>query len=165
MTTEDATLQGMLGRALTGEGAHVEASKVLEGLDWELAGAQPTSVPHSIYQLVHHITYWDEWVVNWLDGEDPPIPEHASGSWVDTIGPPNREEWDRTVTRFATLSDELGQRTRDDLFSTRVAAGVTRTRLEMLQTIASHRSYHLGQVVFLRQMLGAWPPPSGGLTW
>jgi hypothetical protein len=35
----------------------------------------------------------------------------------------------------------------------------------MLQTIGAHNSYHLGQVVQLRQMLGAWPPASGGLTW
>lgn len=41
----------------------------------------------------------------------------------------------------------------------------TKAPLEMLQTIASHNSYHLGQVVILRQRLCAWPPPSGGLTW
>src|SRR5262249_12094487 len=40
-----------------------------------------------------------------------------------------------------------------------------KTPLEVLQTIASHNSYHLGQVVVLRQRLCAWPPPSGGLTW
>ena len=40
-----------------------------------------------------------------------------------------------------------------------------KTPLEMLQTIASHNSYHVGQVVVLRQRLCAWPPPSGGLTW
>jgi len=35
----------------------------------------------------------------------------------------------------------------------------------MLQAIASHTSYHAGQVVLVRQMLGTWPPPSGGVTW
>lgn len=29
----------------------------------------------------------------------------------------------------------------------------TKTQLEMLQTIASHNSYHIGQVVVLRQRL------------
>ena len=28
-----------------------------------------------------------------------------------------------------------------------------------------HNSYHLGQVVLLRQALGAWPPPSGTDSW
>jgi uncharacterized damage-inducible protein DinB len=39
------------------------------------------------------------------------------------------------------------------------------SRLRMFHTIASHTSYHIGQVVMLRQLLGKWPPPSGGLTW
>ncbi|GAC1419193.1 MAG: hypothetical protein NVSMB62_11680 [Acidobacteriaceae bacterium] len=30
---------------------------------------------------------------------------------------------------------------------------------------AAHAAYHLGRVVLLRQMLGAWPPPAGGFTW
>jgi uncharacterized damage-inducible protein DinB len=31
--------------------------------------------------------------------------------------------------------------------------------------MAAHNSHHLGQVVLLRQILGAWPPPSGSYTW
>jgi uncharacterized damage-inducible protein DinB len=41
----------------------------------------------------------------------------------------------------------------------------TRTHLALLRAMASHNSYHAGQVVVLRQLLGSWPPPSGGLTW
>jgi len=35
----------------------------------------------------------------------------------------------------------------------------------MLHTIATHNSYHAGQVALLRQLLRKWPPPSGGVTW
>lgn len=40
-------------------------------------------------------------------------------------------------------------------------------RLERLElhAVAAHNNYHAGQVTFLRQVLGKWPPPSGGLTW
>lgn len=31
--------------------------------------------------------------------------------------------------------------------------------------IATYNSHHAGQVVLLRQLLGKWPPRSGGLTW
>ncbi len=37
--------------------------------------------------------------------------------------------------------------------------------LEILQLIATHNSYHVGQIVSLRRGLGSWPPPRGGLTW
>jgi hypothetical protein len=38
-------------------------------------------------------------------------------------------------------------------------------RADMLHTIGAHNSYHAGQVAFLRQILGTWPLPSGGVTW
>ena len=38
-------------------------------------------------------------------------------------------------------------------------------RGEGLAIVAQHNSYHLGQIVMLRRVLGAWPPPAGGDTW
>ena len=40
----------------------------------------------------------------------------------------------------------------------------TTVREELLM-LQGHNSYHLGQIVMLRQELGAWPPPRGGNTW
>ena len=40
-----------------------------------------------------------------------------------------------------------------------------KTVLEMLQLIASHNSYHMGQIALIRRSLGAWPPPGGGASW
>jgi hypothetical protein len=39
-----------------------------------------------------------------------------------------------------------------------------KTHVEMARVIGAHNSYHAGQAALLRQVLGAWPPPSGGLT-
>jgi hypothetical protein len=147
---------------LSGEGAHAEAKHAFEGADWEIAGVRPDGVPHSLFQLLNHLIYWQDWVVNWIDGDNPPIPESAADSWPGSVGPANGEVWQEAVARFTDGVGELTRRSsHDDLFS----KGHGKSRLEMLQTIASHNSYHLGQVVFLRQMLDAWPPPSGGLTW
>jgi uncharacterized damage-inducible protein DinB len=147
---------------LTGKGAHAETRGVFDGLDWKLAGARPPGVPHSVCQLLEHMTYWQEWVVRWLDGEDPATPKHAAGSWPGGQGPASAAEWRRAVARFRRVLEALEQRSRgDDLLAT----PGDKTVLEMLQAIGSHNSYHVGQVAFLRQVLGAWPPPSGGETW
>jgi hypothetical protein len=158
----DEILQASLKRALTGEGAHVEAKNVFDGLDWKLAGAQPEGAPHTIFQLLSHLIYWQDWVVKWLDGETPPIPERAAGSWPGALGPESAAEWEQSVRQFVEGFERLiSQVDEGDL----LAEGDRKSRFEMLQTIASHNSYHLGQAVHLRQMLGAWPPPGGGLTW
>ena len=162
MSSDRKILERTVCRALSGKGFHAEAKNTLEGIDWMTAGTRPDGAPHSVFQLLNHMTYWQEWVVRWLDGEKPAIPKHASGSWPGSTGPKGRKEWEQAVRRFGHGLDEMDRRSRDtDLLSS--PGG--KSRLEMLQTIASHNSYHLGQVVLLRQMLGVWPPPSGGLTW
>lgn len=87
---------------------------------------------------------------------------HAAGGWPGKVSPASRREWEQTVRRFSDVLDALERRSRQaDPLSKRGKW----TRLEMLHIIGSHTSYHVGQVAFLRQLLGAWPPPSGGVTW
>jgi len=154
--------QGLADRAISGKDSHVETGTLLEDLDWKLAGVRRDGVPHSLFQLVNHTIYWQEWVVKWLDGKRPRPPKHAAGSWPGRMGPGSRQEWQRTVRRFRKSLDALHRRTRD---AEPLSKRGKHTRLEMLLIIGSHNSYHAGQIAFLRQMLGAWPPPSGGVTW
>ncbi len=162
MKTKNEVLEDMAGRALSGKDAHVEVKNALEGLDWKIAGELPAGIPHSIFQLLNHIVYWQEWAVKWLDGKKPAIPKHAAGSWPGSTAPANSREWKQTVRRLEKALDALTRRCGEgDILSKRGG----KSRIEMLQAIASHGSYHIGQVVQLRQMLGAWPPPSGGVTW
>jgi len=162
MSSNHRMIEKAVGHALSGKGAHVAARGVFAGLGWKMAGARPEGAPHSIFQLLYHISYWQDWVVKWLDGGNPPIPKHASGSWPGSASPASAKEWRQAVRGFRSGLAGLEHRSRGaDLLAQRGKD----SRLGMLQAIASHNSYHLGQVVLLRQMLGAWPPPSGGLTW
>jgi uncharacterized damage-inducible protein DinB len=155
-------VQQALARALTGKDAHVETANVLQGLDWRLAGVRPAGAPHSIFELVNHIVYWHQWASRWLDGKRPSLPRHASESWPAKAGPANRREWERAVRRFEKALRTLqAQAHAVELWSDRGEW----TPLEMLFLIGSHTSYHVGQIALVRQSLGVWPPPSGGLTW
>lgn len=161
MSAAPGTLEKVARHAITGQGAHVETKDVFSGLDWKAAGARRRGVSHSLYQLVNHMSYWQDWVVQWLDGKEPPIPRHASGSWPGGAAPSNGRQWEEAVARFRRTLAELDRRSRrPDLLSGHGG----KSRLEMLQTIGAHNSYHAGQAVMLRQLLGKWPPP-GGLTW
>jgi uncharacterized damage-inducible protein DinB len=154
--------QRALLQALSGKGAHVQGPRALERLDWKLAGARPEAAPHSVFQIVNHMIFWQDWVIRWLDGDKPAVPKRASGGWPGKASPAGAGEWAKTVRRFVKGLDELRRRIRGiDLLS----GPEGRTRLETLHALASHNSHHLGQVVLLRQLQKAWPPPSGGLTW
>lgn len=143
-------------RALSGKSAHIHPRSVFAALDWKVVGTRPARVAHSVFQLLNHMVFWQEWVVRWLEGQRPPS---SSGSWRGGDAPASRAEWEEGVARFESGLDALARCAREgDLLSRR---GKT-TRLAMLQTAISHNSYHAGQVVILRQLLGAWPPRAAG---
>jgi uncharacterized damage-inducible protein DinB len=162
MNTDRKTIEKTIGNALSGKGAHVATRDLFAGLNWKLAGTRPEGAPHSVFQLLNHMAYWQDWAVKWLDGENPAIPRHASLSWPSNPSPADAKEWQRAVRGFQSGLDKLARQSRQaDLLAKRGK----HSRVGILQAIASHNSYHGGQVVVLRQVLGAWPPPSGGVTW
>ncbi len=162
MSEERRLLAKVVGQALSGRGAHVDTQGALGGLGWELAGSRPADAPFTIFQLVNHLVYWQDFSLQWLDGNKPPTPEHAADSWPGDESPKSAEEWQLTVERFSDGLEDLQRRaSSEDLFSDRGG----KTGLEILQLIATHNSYHVAQVAQLRRMLGSWPPPAGGATW
>jgi len=162
MSTDRKTLEKIIGNALSGKGSHVEAKNLLAGLTWRAAGTRGKGAPHTIFQVVNHMIYWQDWVVKWLEGEDPQVPKHASGGWPGAPAPASAKEWRQVARRFRSGVAGLARRSRK---TDPLAKRGKSSPLEMLQAIASHNSYHAGQIVVLRQMLGTWPPPSGGVTW
>lgn len=162
MSDHDKEILAIIEKALSGKGAHVATRTIFDGLDWKTAGALPAGAPHSIYQMLWHLNFWQDWAIKWLEGGNPKIPKHAVGSWPGKPSPANAKQWQGAVKHFrAGLQRMAGQAKKGDLFAARGG----HTRLGMLHAIASHNSHHAGQVVTLRQMLGKWPPPSGGVTW
>lgn len=155
-------LRQIVDQLVSGRGAHVLTAEVLDGLDWELAGRVVDGLPHTIFEIVGHLVFWQVFSLAWIDGQKPPTPEHAADSWPGPTAPADESAWVDRVTAFADGLTALRRRAEElDLLEARGE----KTVLEIVQLLASHNSYHVGQIAQLRQALGAWPPPSGGATW
>ena len=84
-----------------------------------------------------------------------------------------RETWEELRLRFFSLIEEAAiiTRNREQLAlhvrcPSRPGEPVRIMSVrEQIESIAAHDAYHFGRIVLLRQMLGAWPPASGGFTW
>lgn len=162
MDAERKTIASAMDYALTGHGAHASTAHVFDGVDWKQAGTLPAGAPHSLYQLLHHMSFWQDWALRWLEGKKPATPKHASESWPAQAAPTSAEHWRKALKHYQKGLHELERNcTKSDLF---VRHG-DKTAMEMIQAIASHNSYHAGQAAFLRRAVGAWPPPAGGVTW
>lgn len=162
MSGEIEAVRSVLLQALSGRGAHVLVRDGLDGLAWEQAGALPEGGAHSVFQIVNHLVYWQDFALAWIDGDKPETPPHARQSWPGREAPSGEGEWLETASRFLEGLGALEERASGlDLLEDRGA----KTVLEILQLIASHNSYHLGQIAWVRRAEGAWPPPQGGATW
>jgi uncharacterized damage-inducible protein DinB len=162
VNAQQGIANSIIDYALTGGDAHVATRTVFDGLDWHTAGARVEGSPHTLYELLNHMIFWQDGVLEWLDGRSPSMPEHASDSWPGPSAPSSRAEWLRTVRRFRSGLTRL-ERAARRVGSARKGGG--KSPLEMLAGVAAHNSYHAGQAALLRQLLCDWPPPTGGLTW
>jgi uncharacterized damage-inducible protein DinB len=156
-----------------GKGAHADALGILEGLNWVLAGKRPSVAPYSVHGLVWHMTFWMENELERIDGKTPAYPSQASLGWPDDA-PPTEKDWSQTVARFKMALDRLAlfaEATPEvkgravPVTSEAEHANQGATVEDVVWQTVMHNSHHLGQVVLLRRLLGAWPPPGGGDTW
>jgi uncharacterized damage-inducible protein DinB len=164
--------QTVMRELLRGKGAHADVLACVEGVPPEIAGRQVPGFPQSIYGVVWHAAYWMHYEVARIEGQLPRYPDHADASWPSQPAPGSEAEWAKTVAHFragiaaldalAALPGDQAER------KVALTSGTTNqgdnVKDIVWQTLV-HNSYHIGQVVLLRQALGAWPPASGTDSW
>jgi hypothetical protein len=160
-TLDQAVLDTLLA-GVSGKGAHVDSERILDGLDWPLAGRAVEGSPYTILQSANHIIFWNGYATAHLDGLKPTPPAHAPDGWPGPAAVGSATEWDAFVRAYKASLEALARAARTGAPNALV---VTRTRLDVLRAMLQHVSYHVGQIALLRRMLGAWPPPGGGDTW
>ncbi len=163
-----------------GGNANVSWERALDGLSAQQASTVPAGLPHSVADIVAHVQFWQRYLLGVFRGEDPGWVESADESWpggeASEAGkrePESHEagsheagsrEWEALKIRFLRDMDALAVYAQDESFMSRHDPQ-GRFRIVPLTSFAGHGLYHLGQVVTIRQLIGAWPPPGGGDTW
>jgi hypothetical protein len=160
---EKQALRQHLAYLLEGGGAHRNIEYVLGGVPVEVRGTRPTDLPYSPWELLEHlrISQWD--IVEFSRDPGHESPDWPTGYWPDEAGPPSEGSWEGSLTTFISELAEMVELVRDperDLF-TPFSWGEGQTLLREGLLVADHNAYHLGQVVTVRRLLGAWPPADG----
>ncbi|MFC4453385.1 DinB family protein [Deinococcus sonorensis] len=141
-----------------GGNANVSWVQALDGLNAEQAHTRPPGLPHSVAEVVAHVQFWQAYLLSVLRGEHPPDVAHAAQGW------PEPGEWAVLQETFFRDLSALAALAQDEAFMSELDPQ-DRFRIVPLTSYAGHGLYHLGQVVTVRQLIGAWPPPGGGDSW
>jgi len=157
-TDPHRSLRDHLVELLEGGHAHVTFEDAIADLPLELRGAQPTGQPFTPWRLLEHIriSQWD--IVEFTKSATHVSPEWPAGYWPATDAPPDAAAWDMSVAQVERDLGAMQRLVRDpatDLFA-RIPHGTGQTALREALVLADHNSYHLGQLVLLRRLLGAW---------
>src|SRR3954452_2799216 len=157
MNTDDA-LREHLKELLTGSHAHLDFERAIAGFPIELRGARPPGLPHTPWRLVEHmrIAQWD--ILRFTVDPGHVSPEFPGGYWPPGDAPPDPDAWDRTVAAYRADLKAMADLVSDpgtDLF-TPLPHGQGQTVLREALLVADHNAYHLGQLVTVRRLLGAW---------
>jgi DinB superfamily len=154
----DKSLRDHLLYLLNGGGAHLNFETAVKDLPAGLRGQRPKGAAHSPWEILEHmrIAQWD--ILEFARNANHVSPEFPGGYWPSAQAPPNEKAWERSVEAFrADLSaiTELVANESRDLFA-RIPHGDGQTILREALLVADHNAYHLGQLVLVRRLLGAW---------
>jgi hypothetical protein len=154
----DKDLRQHLLYLLRGGGAHLNFDDALADFPARLRGTKPANLPHSAWMLLEHlrIAQWD--ILEFSRNRKHKSPAWPEGYWPANDTPPSSAQWIASVKRFrADLKEmeELVQNPKTDLFA-KIPWGDGQTILREALLVADHNAYHLGQIVDVRRLLGAW---------
>jgi hypothetical protein len=154
----DHALRDHLVELLNSGNAHASFDALIKDIPPKLRGKKPENFPHTAWMLLEHLrlAQWDI-----LEFSRNPKYQHMKwpeAYWPKTEAPPSGEAWEKSVEEFRrdlkTMQDLVAD-SKTDLFA-KIPWGEEQTILREALLLADHNAYHLGQLLDVRRLLGAW---------
>ena len=155
---QDAALREHLLELLRGGHAHATFDAAVADLPADLRGKKPKAAEHTPWQLLEHlrIAQWD--ILEFSRNSKHVSPKWPDGYWPKTAEPPSSAAWSNSVRRFRADLEAMAKLVSDkkrDLYKP-FPWGEGQTLLREALLVADHNAYHVGQLISLRRLLGAW---------
>lgn len=159
MPDNDASLRDQLYQALLGGNAHVDTLSALKDFPPKLFATKPEGAPHSAWELLEHlrITLRDLW--DYCTNPEYVELKFPEGYWPKSSAPPSKEAWETSVRALKEDLEAFGKLVKDpesNLYAQIPWGAQGHTLLREVLIAADHNSYHVGELVYLRRLLGAW---------
>ncbi|MGX6443550.1 DinB family protein [Neobacillus sp. K501] len=131
--------------------------KVLANITFEQAIWKPVEGAHSIWELVCHLLFYEKRILLRFLGETSKEPKAENNDATYRLPTETLQNWQETKQEYIFVHREL-----EKLLATAELEELYREIPEdnplmfELKSLAMHGAYHIGQIVFLSKMQGAW---------
>ncbi|MEZ0334610.1 MAG: DinB family protein [Gemmatimonadales bacterium] len=154
----EASLRDHLSRVLAWQDAHATFEVAVEDIPSSHRGRVPKGLPYSPWQLVEHLRITQHDILDFCRNPKYVEMHWPDDYWPKSATPPSDTAWDESVRHFLEDRAALQALAADrsvDLLAT-IPHGSGQTYLRELLLVADHTSYHLGQLLAVRRLLGIW---------
>ncbi|MEX0885760.1 MAG: DinB family protein [Phycisphaeraceae bacterium] len=154
----DTALRNQLARLLTTSDAHIDFERAVADLPAAARGRRPGNVPHTPWRLVEHMRLAQRDILDFSRNPDYREPAWPDDYWPADDGPPEDPAWQRSLDAFladrAAMVELVNDPARD--LAAPIPWGDGQTLLREALVLADHNAYHVGQLITVRRLLGAW---------
>lgn len=138
--------------------AHASFDDAVKNMPFEQQGIRPKGAERSPWEELEHlrIAQWD--IFEFAMNPKHQSPEFPAGYWPGSPNPPNEKAWEKSVKSFQSDRAKFKKYLTDestDLFA-KIPHGDGQTVLRQAIVAIDHNAYHIGQLILLRRLLGAW---------
>lgn len=159
MANNESAVRAELKKLLEGKGAHVDVLTALAGFPFEDAGKRPHGLPYSAWQLLEHMRFTLADLLTFSTDSHYEAPAWPDDYWVKDPQPPSADAWKTSVNALkADLQafEKLVSDANSNLHDVIPWADKKQTLFHEALLAADHTSYHTGEFIVLRRLLGNW---------
>lgn len=148
----------IVASALDWEQAHASLDHAIEGLPADLRGKRPANFPHSAWELLDHIRRTQHDLLEFMTNDKYEEPKWPDGYWPKSPAPKDDAEWRRAIDDIHRETKAIKDFTNDESrdLTQKIPHGSGQTYLRTVIVAVDHTAYHVGQIVAVRRLLGAW---------
>lgn len=138
--------------------AHASFYNAIKDIPFEDLGKKPHNLPYSIWQITEHIRITQNDILEFSINKNYKALNWPNDYWPKETAPKNETEWKKCIDNIKDDLKAFIELLKDenaDLL-TPFAHGDGQTLLREALLIADHTSYHTGEIIILRRLLGNW---------
>jgi uncharacterized damage-inducible protein DinB len=157
-TASSGELIKQLKDLLSKGNAHATLDDAICDIPEDIRAIVPDKLPYSIWQIMEHIRIcqWD--ILDFSRNPDYKEMDWPADYWPKEAGPKDEAAWDNSIQQIKKdREDFIKLLEKDDVdLYTPFPWGSGQNLLRETLLVADHNSYHTGELIVLRRLLGNW---------
>ncbi len=155
---DEDLLRDHLRKLLAWGDAHADFNRAVNGIPVALRGKVPRGLPYSPWQILEHIRLAQADILDFCVNADYKEREWPEDYWPKAPKPPSARAWNESIRKYKEDREALQALATDPSIDlgAKIPHGSGQTYLRELLLVADHTAHHLGELIVVRRLLGAW---------